>query len=274
MEHASCSLRVVPARLDPARRIASQGGRHAFSRRLGQEGRTAARAGVRVLCQALAAHQPAQRHAKEGSTSHAPHPQSASYHVVDVFACSLDQVGLLEMKELVEATGGLMVLGDSFGQSVFKESLRRVFTTYPEDVPQDGGTMSMAFGGSLEVLTSREFKVSGAIGPVSSLEKNGSNVSDLEVGVGGTNAWSLGGIDPSTTIAVYFDVTNPGNTPLPEGKRRYIQFLTKYQHANGRTRLRATTMCGPWHNMPPHDANAQQQQHMGGMMHDPVQGQL
>lgn len=45
-------------------------------------------------------------------------------------------------------------------------------------------------------------------------------------------------------------VTNPGNTPLPEGKRRFIQFLTKYQHANGRTRIRATTLCGPWYNVP------------------------
>ena len=52
---------------------------------------------------------------------------------MDVFACSLDQVGLLEMKNLVEATGGIMVLGDSFVQSVLKESLLRVF--YPEDDP-------------------------------------------------------------------------------------------------------------------------------------------
>ena len=103
-----------------------------------------------------------------------------------------------------------MVLGDSFGQSVFKESLRRVFRTFEPDVPEDGGKMQMAFGATLEVLTSREFKISGAIGPVISLGKKGTNVSDLEVGRGGTNAWSLGGIDPSTTIAVYFDVTNPG----------------------------------------------------------------
>ena len=50
-------------------------------------------------------------------------------------------------------------------------------------------------------------------------------------------------------MAIYFDITNPGTTPLPEGKRRFIQFLTRYQHANGRTRLRATTLCGPWHNV-------------------------
>lgn len=102
-----------------------------------------------------------------------------------------------------------------------------------------------------QVLTSREFKISGAIGAVCSLNKKGPNVSDLEIGRGGTNAWSLGGLDPGTTVAIYFDVTNPGTTPLPEGKRRFIQFLTRYQHANGRTRLRATTLCGPWHNVPP-----------------------
>ena len=111
----------------------------------------------------------------------------------------------------------------------------------------------MAFGATMEVLTSKEFKVSGAIGPVTSLHKKGPNVSDLEVGRGGTNAWSLGGVDPSTTVAIYFDIVNPGTSPLPDGKRRLIQFLTRYQHSNGRTRLRSTTICGSWYNPPPGD---------------------
>lgn len=196
-------------------------------------------------------------------------PTSAPYHVVDIFACSLDQVGLLEMRELVEATGGLMVLGDSFGQSVFKESLRRVFQRFPDDIPEDGGQLQMAFACTLEVLTSREFKVAGAVGPVTSLEKDGPNVSENVIGKGGTNLWSLGGVDPNTTIAIYFDITNPGNTPLPEGKHRFIQFLTKYQHANGSTRLRVTTLCGPWHNPPtlPRDDPMAERQ---AMMNSPV----
>mmetsp|Transcript_8200 Transcript_8200/g.11831 ORF Transcript_8200/g.11831 Transcript_8200/m.11831 type:complete len:818 (-) Transcript_8200:184-2637(-) len=208
----------------------------------------------------------------KGKSSATSQSQAASpnYHVVDVFACSLDQVGLLEMRELVLATGGLTVLGDSFGQSVFKESLRRVFMRYPDDVPQDGGTMSMAFGGSLEVLTSREFKVSGAIGPVSSLKKHAPNVSEIEVGCGGTNAWSLGGLDPSTTVAIYFDISNPGNSPLAEGKQRYMQFLTKYQHSNGRTRLRATTMCGSWWNPPQGQSQDHEQLQGAAMAQNPV----
>lgn len=199
-----------------------------------------------------------------------PLPTAAPYHVVDVFACSLDQVGFLELKELVEATGGLVVLGDSFGQSVFKESLRRVFTRFPDDVPQDGGTMQMAFGASLEVLTSREFKVSGAIGPVTPLDKPGPNVSELEIGRGGTNAWGLGGVDPNTTIAIYFDISNPGNSPLPETKRRFIQFLTKYQHANGRTRLRSTTLCGAWYNPPTNLPKDDPAAERAAMMQSPV----
>jgi protein transport protein SEC23 len=181
--------------------------------------------------------------------STATQPTSA-YHVVDIFACSLDQVGLLEMRSLVEATGGIMLLADSFGQTAYQETLKRVFNKYADDVPQDGGIMSMAFGATLEVFTSREFKVSGAIGAGTSLNKHGSNVSDLEVGKGGTSAWSLGGLGPETTVAIYFDVTNNGNNPLPENKRRYIQFLTKYQNAAGKTRIRATTLCGPWYNPP------------------------
>jgi protein transport protein SEC23 len=192
----------------------------------------------------------------EKNKKKAPPPAPlAAYHTVDVFACSLDQVGMLEMRQLIEATGGLMVLGDSFGQSVFKESLNRVFNRFPEDVPKDGGHMCMAFGSTLEVKTSREFKVSGMIGPGTSLVRHGPNVSDLEIGKGGTNAWSLGALGLETTVAIYFDVTN-GNSPIPPEKRRCVQFLTQYQHSSGKTRLRATTLGGGWYNPPAPPADA------------------
>jgi len=196
--------------------------------------------------------------------SNAPKVRSA-HHVVDVFACSLDQVGMLEMRELVEGTGGLMVLGDSFGQSVFKESLRRVFDRIPEGEP-NAGDLTMAFGATMEVLTSREFKISGAIGAVTSLNVQGPSVSELEVGKGGTTSWSLGGIDPGTTVAVYFDISN--STALPDSKRRFIQFLTKYQHSNGRTRVRATTLCGAWFNQTQKIEEGQPAN--TGMSHSPI----
>ncbi|KAG5176614.1 vesicle coat complex COPII, subunit SEC23 [Tribonema minus] len=172
----------------------------------------------------------------------------ANCNVVDFFACSLDQVGLLEIRTCIEKTGGLMVLADSFGQSVFKESLRRVFTRVPDDVPGDGGHLQMGFSATMEVLTSREFKVAGAIGPCSSLKKKGPSVAETEIGQGGTYAWSLGGITPSSTLAIYFEVTHNAQTPLPAHKRRFLQFVTQYQHPNGRMRLRSTTICGLWHS--------------------------
>jgi protein transport protein SEC23 len=79
----------------------------------------------------------------------------ANFVVVDVFACSLDQVGTLEIRTLVSRTGGLFVLADKFGQSVFRESLRRAFERVPVD-PGAGGAggpsqLQMGFGGHIEV---------------------------------------------------------------------------------------------------------------------------
>ncbi|KAJ1460107.1 hypothetical protein M885DRAFT_509837 [Pelagophyceae sp. CCMP2097] len=176
---------------------------------------------------------------------------SANSHVIDVFAMSLDQVGLHEMRVCVDKTGGLIVLGDSFTQSVFKESLRRVFRRHADDdVPGNAGAMVMGFAATLEIVTSREFKIAGAIGACQSLRKKSAYVADTEIGQGGTNAWSLGGVDPSSTLAIYFEVTNSASAPMAPHKRRYVQFVTQYQHASGRYRLRATTLCGAWHTDP------------------------
>lgn len=172
----------------------------------------------------------------------------ASSHVLDIFACALDQSGVMEMKVCVEKTGGVIVLADSFGQSVFKESFRRMFSRFSEEAYEcDRDHLTMAFAASLEVLNSREFKVAGAIGPCEAIKKSSSNahnISETEIGVGGTNVWSMGAIDPSTTIAIYFDISNQGQ--LQHGKGRYTQFITRYQHASGKYRMRVTTICAPW----------------------------
>ncbi|KAF9609237.1 hypothetical protein IFM89_014431 [Coptis chinensis] len=75
-------------------------------------------------------------------------PRSCS----DVFACALDRligcetplreksylhayIGVrAELKVAVERTGGLVVLAESFGHSVFKDSLRRVFQSSDYDL--------------------------------------------------------------------------------------------------------------------------------------------
>jgi protein transport protein SEC23 len=85
--------------------------------------------------------------------------------VVDVFAGCLDQIGLMEMKSMMNNTNGFIVLADAFTSSVFKQSFARLFS-------KDGeGFLRMGFNATLEVQTSRELKVCGLIGPAVSGNK-------------------------------------------------------------------------------------------------------
>ncbi|KAI3983856.1 hypothetical protein MKX01_011564 [Papaver californicum] len=86
-------------------------------------------------------------------------------HVLDLFACALDQVGVAELKVAVERTGGLVVLAESFGHSVFKDSLKQVFQSGDYD-------LGLSSSGIFEVNCSKDVKVQGIIGPCASLEKD------------------------------------------------------------------------------------------------------
>jgi protein transport protein SEC23 len=131
-----------------------------------------------------------------------------------------------------------------------------VFRRYDDSAPPtDAGHLQLGFGATLEVLTSREFKVSGAIGPCSSLKKGGPSVSEMETGEGGTTAWSLGGIDPSTSIGIYFDIAAGGGGGGAAGgagagamstRRPHLQIQTTYTHSSGVQRLRVTTTACAW----------------------------
>uniref|UniRef100_S4RVA5 Protein transport protein SEC23 n=1 Tax=Petromyzon marinus TaxID=7757 RepID=S4RVA5_PETMA len=69
-------------------------------------------------------------------------------HAIDIYACALDQTGLLEMKCCPNLTGGYMVMGDSFNTSLFKQTFQRVFGRDFQ------GNLRMAFGAVLEVKVS------------------------------------------------------------------------------------------------------------------------
>ncbi|XP_059135318.1 protein transport protein Sec23A-like isoform X3 [Peromyscus eremicus] len=161
-------------------------------------------------------------------------------HIIDIYACALDQTGLLEMKCCPNLTGGYMVMGDSFNTSLFKQTFQRVFT---KDIH---GQFKMGFGGTLEIKTSREIKISGAIGPCVSLNSKGPCVSENEIGTGGTCQWKICGLSPTTTLAMYFEVVNQHNAPIPQGGRGAVQFLTRYQHSSGQRRIRVTTIARNW----------------------------
>lgn len=151
------------------------------------------------------------------------------------------QVGIAEMKVAIEKTGGLVVMAESFGHPVFKDSFKRVFEAGEH-------ALQLSFNGILEVNCSKEIKVQGVIGPCASLEKKGVSCSDTIVGQGGTTAWKLSGLDRSTTLTVFYDVnptTQSGATTVV-GQQFYLQFLTLYQHHEGDMRIRSTTVTRRW----------------------------
>ncbi|GFX61033.1 protein transport protein Sec23A [Trichonephila clavipes] len=165
---------------------------------------------------------------------------AANGHIIDIYSCALDQTGLHEMKYCPNFTGGHIVMGDSFNSSLFKQTFQRVFTKDPK------GEFKMAFGASLEVKTSRELKVSGAIGSCVSLHSRSNSVSDTEVGIGGTSQWKFCGINPGNTVGIFFEIVNQHNAPIPQGGRGCIQFITQYQHSSGQRKIRVTTISRNW----------------------------
>ncbi|KAJ0092554.1 hypothetical protein Patl1_26110 [Pistacia atlantica] len=162
-------------------------------------------------------------------------------HVLDLFASALDQVGVAEMKVAVEKTGGLVVLSESFGHSVFKDSFKRVF----EDGEQ---SLGLCFNGTLEIICSKDVKIQGIIGPCTSLEKKGPNVADTVVGEGNSTAWKMCGLDKSTCLTAFFDLSSSerSNTPGTINPQLYLQFLTSYQNPEGKSMLRVTTITRQW----------------------------
>nr|XP_014098154.1 protein transport protein Sec23A isoform X1 [Bactrocera oleae] len=161
-------------------------------------------------------------------------------HCIDIYSCALDQCGLMEMKQCCNSTGGHMVLGDSFNSSLFKQTFQRVFA---RDARSD---LKMAFNGTLEVKCSRELKISGGIGSCVSLNVKNSSVSDVEIGMGNTVQWKMCTLNPSSTMAFFFEVVNQHAAPMPQGGRGCIQFITQYQHASGQRRIRVTTLARNW----------------------------
>ncbi|KAL6191323.1 hypothetical protein ACLB2K_037714 [Fragaria x ananassa] len=162
-------------------------------------------------------------------------------HVLDLFASALDQVGVAEMKVAIEKTGGLVVLAESFGHSVFKDSFRRFFE-------QGEQSLGLCFNGTLEINCSKDIKIQGVIGPCTSLEKKGPAVADTSIGEGNTTAWKMCSLDMSTCLTVFFDLSSSdqSNTPGTVNPQLYLQFLTSFQNPQGQMMLRVTTITRRW----------------------------
>jgi protein transport protein SEC23 len=162
---------------------------------------------------------------------------STNGHAIDIFSCALDQTGLHEMKCCTNMTNGLMVMGDSFDSNLFKTSFQRIFSK------DENNNLKMAFNGILDVKTSRELKVSGAIGLCIGMNKKTPYVADKRDGIGGTSEWKFCSLIPSSTTAFYFVVQNsPAVTQAQQVPCGYVQFITQYNGSDGFKHIRVTTV--------------------------------
>lgn len=128
-----------------------------------------------------------------------------------------------------------MILTDSFTSSMYKQSFARVFNKDADD------NLLMGFNASLEVLTTKELKVTGLIGHAVSMNKKSASVGETECGIGNTCSWKMCGIDPEASYGIYFEIASQGGGPTqlqPGQNKGMMQFLTYYQHSAGQYHLR------------------------------------
>jgi len=167
---------------------------------------------------------------------------AAASVALDVFACALDQVGLAELKSAVEPSGGLMVMAEEFRSDNFRASLARLLARGAD------GALEQAGSGQLEVFTTKEVRVAGAVGAAAPLPHRGAAgaVGEVPLGMGGTTCWRLCSLGPSTALALYFEVVNAQANALPEGAPLYLQFATSFTRSDGQRRLRISTVARAW----------------------------
>ena len=161
-------------------------------------------------------------------------------HTLDVFACSLDQVGLAEMKTAVDQTGGVMVLAEQFRAETFRSSLRGLFKR------DASGALDMYFNATFSVFCVPQVMVCGGIGPMSALAVKSKSISENEVGMGQTTSWRVCSLNSTTSVAVYYEIVNQHSNPIPAGTPFYLQFCVRYKRSNGEIRLRVMTVARRW----------------------------
>lgn len=131
-----------------------------------------------------------------------------------------------------------MMLGESFESNQFRTCLRHIFTRDEE------GFLKMYFDATIEIVTTTDVKICGALGPCVSLRKVNKLVSSSEIGEGGTYMWKLGTTTNKTCIAFFFEVSD--EQKAQPGSAFFIQFITRYRHGNMGIRKRVTTAARRW----------------------------
>jgi protein transport protein SEC23 len=151
----------------------------------------------------------------------------------DLFAFSLDQFGCAEMRNLVEKSGGLLVNQEQFEGEVFEKSLDKYVTQLFGE--------NAVFAAGLKVMTSKDFFISGALGPLRLTQKATGIPSDADnmIGETGGNDFFLGG--PSTNSTFLFFFGHRTAEISSKNKAAYFQYQITYIDKTGSRVMRVAT---------------------------------
>ncbi|AQZ15920.1 YHR035W [Zygosaccharomyces parabailii] len=142
-----------------------------------------------------------------------------------IFASSLDQVGFMEMSEILDTAAQF----DSFTDARFDQSLQKYFQLRQTAITDV----------RLTVVTSERLLVDGVMGRASPLKPSMRNYSDTPRGVGNTNNWALESfcVDPSNLVVPISLSVLTGPTVRAAGEtvpeQLCIQFQLKYTSDGG-----------------------------------------
>lgn len=163
---------------------------------------------------------------------------SDSSIALDLFACSLDQVGAAELRAPVESSGGFMMLTESFDSDQFRKCLHHIFSH------DEVGNLKMCLDATIEIVTTKDVKICGALGSCVSLQKKNDSVSDKEIGEGGTYMWKLGALTDKMCVAFFFEVGD--EQKAQPSSAFFIQFITNYRYGSMGIRKRVITAARRW----------------------------
>lgn len=152
--------------------------------------------------------------------------------IIDIFSSSFNQTGIYEMRSLIEKTGGILAVSDSFTTVQFKETLRKLFEI------DEQSNLKMCFKGKIELYSSNSIFISGAIGNMISLNIASSNVSQISLYEGNTKTWYIGGMDNNSCYTFILDM-NSSSGNIKSGS---IQLVTSYISGDRTHRVRVTTV--------------------------------
>ncbi|KJH50616.1 Sec23/Sec24 trunk domain protein [Dictyocaulus viviparus] len=167
-------------------------------------------------------------------------------HVIDIYSCALDQTGLLEMKNCFNSTGGNVVMGDSFNSSLFKQTYQRAFD-------KDGnGQLKMGFNATMEVKTGNGLKIEAysVVVPVETCAMHVFPIQKCALVELVNGSFVLSHPELPYVYCSRFQRSVSSlfkhGSAIAQGARGVVQFVTQYQHADGRKRIRVTTTCRSW----------------------------